>query len=426
MSARAILGLTAALVVAAVVARSCRSRAVSTPPVEAPVGGASGAARVAFAPSLPAEGGDPGEVARAAFEGRPDRGRALALALAGDDAVGAPVRVELLFGDPSEPTSQRLRLRHGHDAEWASGAPETWPFAADLGFPTRGGSVVEVRGAGRYELSMPPTCVIELVVKELDLLPAGDGVVAFARVPGAPAPANRWHRLDVADGRAEILAEAAGQQVEFSAVTASGRRATGTSQAAWQQGARVTCELELPGDGGYPIRLHGLPEEAPPWRVDVYWADGTSKVRAPRRGDEWLVFLTPARVDSKLPGWPLDQGAFALAAHGKQRRWGVLRQRAAAMRPFQEVARGRVVDRERRGAAGRWIDLVPARLGEVPPRFGGLQPQRAISRVRTAPDGSFVITGPDPREVDLALIVRSTGERVELPQTGPLALVVPR
>jgi hypothetical protein len=423
VSARSIAGLTAALVVVVAVARSCWPRAVSAPRVEAADGAARAAERVAESGSSPVSPAEeariPRVVEREALVDPAERGRALALSLVGGQAADAPVRVDLLFGDRSEPTSQALRVRRGRDADWAAGAPETWPFAVDFAFPTSGQSIVEVQEAGRYELSMPPTCVLEVVVKELDLLPADDGVIAFVRVPGAPAPANRWHRLEVVEGRAETLAEAAGQLVEFSAVTASGRRASGTSQAARRPGARVVCELELRGDGGYPVRLRGLSEEAPPWRVDVFWADGMSKVRAPRRGDDWLVFLTPEHVGSKLPGWPLDERAFALAARGQQRRWGVLRRRAAAMRPFEEVARGRVVDQGRHGAAGQWIDLVPARLGE-------LQPQHVISRARTEPDGSFVITGPDPREVGLALVVRATGERVELPQPTPLVLVVPR
>ena len=58
--------------------------------------------------------------------------------------------------------------------------------------------------------------------------------------------------------------------------------------------------------------------------------------------------------------------------------------------------------------------------------IGSGDPELGRSMARTEPDGSFVITGPDPREVGLALVVRATGERVELPQPTPLVLVVPR
>ena len=342
-----------------------------------------------------------------------------------------PVHVDLLFDHAGRVQRQVFRMRPGGEAEWRPGDATTWPFAVDFAFPTTGRRAVKVTDGGRYELALPPTCVMEFVVKDADGLPTGEELTASVRVPSSSAPGNRWHSVIFKDGQAKILAEASGQRVAFSVSTENGRGASGTFTAAAEPGTIVRCELDLRGGEAYPLRLGGLPQGPTPWRVDVHWHDGLEMVRAPKRGDEWLVFLRPDHIGSNLPGWPLDKGAFALATRAGECWWGCLRQRAAEMRPFDEVARGRVVDLQGRGVAGVSIALIPARLMALAPSESDVSHDvkafdRRVSRARTGPDGSFVVEGPDPLEVDLVLVVEATGQRIQLPCSGPLRLAAPR
>jgi|GEM_PF-3217836 len=342
-----------------------------------------------------------------------------------------PVRVDLLFDHAGRVQKQVFRMRPGGEAEWRPGDAKTWPFAADFAFPTTGRRAVKVTDGGRYELVLPPTCVMEFVVNDADGMPTGEELTASVRVPSSSSPGNRWHSVIFKDGQAKVLAEASGQRVAFSVSTENGRGASGTFTAAAEPGTIVRCELDLRGGEAYPLRLRGLPEGPTPWRVDVHWHEGLEMVRAPKRGDEWLVFLRPNHIGSNLPGWPLDKGAFALATRAGECWWGCLRQRSAEMRPFDEVARGKVVDVQGRGVAGVSIALIPARLmASAPSEYAVLHDvrpfDRCLSRALTGSDGSFVVEGPDPLEVELVLVVEATGQRVHLPCSDPLRFVAPR
>ena len=48
--------------------------------------------------------------------------------------------------------------------------------------------------------------------------------------------------------------------------------------------------------------------------------------------------------------------------------------------------------------------------------------QRVLQTIRTGHDGAFVILGPDPARVPVALRVPATGEVVALPQRASLQL----
>ena len=101
------------------------------------------------------------------------------------------------------------------------------------------------------------------------------------------------------------------------------------------------------------------------------------------------------------------------------------------MQPFEQVARGKVVDVQGRGVAGVAVVLIPARLmAASPSEYGALHGMSAfdrwISRAYTESDGSFVVEGPDPLQVDLVLVVQATGQRIDLPYAEPLVLGAPR
>ncbi len=402
--------LLALLAVVAVGLSSWPSSAPSSPPAPRALQGAD-------APGA----GDRAELSPATASGRDDalsggatrqrattpagRARPFTVTVHGE-APAAPggLQVALLFG-PRLETSLRLRVGSRGAATWTSGDGEAWPRVVDFAFPTLGNGAAVVGEDPRAELTLPPTCTVELEVRELDGLPATEPMSATVRVPGARPPADRPHPVEVTDGRGAVTAEAAGQLLEVEVRTASGRAARGTYWAASDGGGAVTCPLQLTAEGGVPVRVADLPQGDETWRVDVYASAASGPVRAPRAGDGYLAFC---------PGGRVEDGAFVLASRGVERRWGLLRGGIASTAPEAEVARGRVVDDAGQGVVGVLVELF-ARLDA-----GGLGGR--IASARTDVDGGFVVLGPAPSDVPSALRVATTEEVVDLPRAAPLLL----
>ena len=319
------------------------------------------------------------------------------------------VPVELLFAGSGEPlVRQGLRVGRSGEADWEAGSPDTWPFAADLGFPTSGGALVELAETQRATLRLPDLGVLSVQVLEVDGLASTEPATAEVRAASAGWPADRWHRRGLERGRCRWPVEVGAGQLEVRIVTASQRVVTTSLRAPESAGEEATCALRLPAATASRFFVRGLPERQEPWLVELCGADGSAPVRAPRDGEAHLSFALPDAAGVQ----PCDDGGLVLARCGDELWWGVLAARVAAMSACAPLARGQLVGAGARGLVGAPLELIER----------GRAGQRVLQTIRTGHDGAFVILGPDPARVPVALRVPATGEVVALPQRASLQL----
>ena len=354
-------------------------------------------------------GGRSGDAVRRGARGPRSRARALSITVERGAASMSSVPVELLFVSSGEPlVRQGLRVGRSGEAAWDPGSPATWPFAADLGFPTSGAALVELADTQRATLRLPDLGALSVQVLEVDGLASTEPATAEVRAASAGWPADRWHRRALERGRCRWPVEVGAGLLEVRVVTASQREVTTSLRAPDSAGEETTCALRLPAAAASRFAVRGLPERAGPWLVELFGADGSVPVRAPRDGEEHLSFARP-----DAPGvQPCDDGGLVLARCGDELWWGVLAARVAAMSECVPLARGQLVGADARGLVGAPLELIER----------GSAGQRVLLTIRTGRDGAFVILGPDHARVPVALRVPATGEVVALPQRASLQL----
>lgn len=343
----------------------------------------------------------------------PSRPRTLTVRVApGPYELPDDLRLELRFG--SDPLEQVQRLRVGSNgvATWTAGAEGVWPDRVGFAFPTRRQSTVLVGDRERVVLPFPATCRLVFEVADVDGQPAADGGVLSVTAPWALQVRGKPRRVELAEGRAELLAEAVGESVQVEVITSTLRTARADLWTSRRAGERVPCRIELDTAGGVPFGVRDLPAAGAPWRVELFLRGGLNAVRAPRHGQGYLAFCRQAPGDEA--GAFLDEDCFVVARGSSEPRWGSLRGRVAHMRPLAQVAAGRVVDDAGRGVEGVAVEVWP---DADRPLLGA-----RIASTRSAQDGSFVVQGPDPEVVAMVLHVPSTRRLVPLPHTGPLLL----
>lgn len=348
--------------------------------------------------------------------------RELYVHVEGGDRHGLPVPVELLFGKRDGLRNVNLLIDRNGDAVWPSGSEAPRPRYADFAFPTISGTGKTLRAdANRVALAMPPTCVLEIEVVEVDGELTGEAMTAYVRSAAASWPANRWRPIKMVGGRAKVLCEAAGQRIEVRGLVTSGRSMRATFLAAKEEGARVPCSIALVPSNGFEVALQGMPASmdlsANPWRVELH-----NLVAAPMLAHRWpdaaqrYVSFPPPKVFESTNSW------LVLASHRSQRDqlwWGMREQdESVAMQQCASVAVGRVVDQNGKAAPGCHVDLV-ARDKRV-----------VLQSVITGRDGAFALLGPDPGKVAMDVVVREVRDGkpapVPLPAAGDLEFEVQR
>lgn len=331
-----------------------------------------------------------------------------------------PLRVELLFGERDGLRTVNLFVDREGNASWPSGSEAPRPRFADFAFPTVSATGQNlVAEAQDVRLTMPPTCVLEIEVVEVDGRLTSDPLTAHVRSPSAAWPQNRWRPLRIKNGRKLLLAEAAGERVELRVTTASGRTAHATFFAASTPGERVACSMPLAPTNGIEVALQGMPAELTVgnWRVDMH-----SLTHAPILAHRWpgaehryVLFPSPA-VREATKSWLV----FARnEASQDEMYWGRKESDAGVvMRRGVRVAVGRVVDQTGKGAPGFHIDLV-ARKSRI-----------VLVSVIAGQGGGFELLGPDPDQVALDVVLREARDgkpaAVPLPADGKLVLQVQR
>lgn len=326
---------------------------------------------------------------------------------------GLPIPVELLFGKRDGLRHVNLLVdRKGH-AVWPSGSEAPRPRFADFAFPTIGGTGKTLTaGTDKVGLVMPPTCVLDIEVVEVDGEVTGEAMTAYVRSAAASWPANRWRPVKMVGGRAKVLCEAAGQRIEVRGLVTSGRSMRASFMASEQEGERVPCSIALVPSNGFEVALQGMPAVVEtttnPWRVELH-----DLVHAPVLAHRWpdaaqrYVSFPLPQVRDATSSW------LVLASHRAQKAqlwWGVREAgESVAMQPCVSVAVGRVVDQDGNAAPGCHVDLVTREQRVV------------LQSVTTGRDGAFALTGPDPARVALDVAVREVRGGTPLPVSLPAA-----
>jgi hypothetical protein len=330
--------------------------------------------------------------------------------VASDDSLPSSVPVELLFGPREQPRIiQLFTNREGH-ASWPGSMASPRPWFVNFAFPT-------LRAVGRQlaadgdeaQLALPPTCVLDVEVLEIDGRRSGDGLTVEMRSSQASWPNNRWRVVRTQGGHAELLAEAAGQRLELRVATASGRSAQADCFAATAVGVHVPCKLTLPALGGEELRLQGLPQVdgtgAAEWLVTAYSEEGLAQLahRLPEGSDRYVMFSSRSQSDG-VSAWLL---LATRSSDSAENYWGYTTGlHAAAMQPCAQLAAGRCVDRDGRGLPGFHVDVRIAGTSTV------------IATTRTAQDGTFELKGPTCLQVPLVAVLREAFDGV--PAAVPL------
>lgn len=329
---------------------------------------------------------------------------------AGDDPLPSSVPVELLFGPREQPRSIQLFANREGRASWPGSTASPRPWFVNFAFPTLHAVGQQLAAdVGEAQLSLPPTCVLDVEVLEIDGRRSGDGLAVAVRSSQASWPNDRWRTVRIQGGHAELLAEAAGQRLELRVATASGRSAQAECLAATAVGVRVPCKLTLPAVGGEELRLLGLPEVeaagAAEWLVTAYSKDGLRQLahRLSDGADRYVMFSSRSQTTG-ASAWLL---LATRSSDSGETYWGyTTAPYAASMQPCVHLAAGRCVDREGRGLPGFHVDVRIAGTSAV------------IATTRTAQDGTFELAGPTCLQVPLVAVLREAFEGV--PAAVPL------
>ena len=329
---------------------------------------------------------------------------------------GLPVRVELLFGQRPDLRAIPLFLDRNGLAAWPGASQSPRPWFVDFAFPT-------VQAAGRRltddaehaELVMMPTCVLDIEVVELDGRATADPLTVRMRSTQSVWPMNRWHSLHMVNGRAQALAEAAGQRLEIQVSTASGRNAEAICMASGVAGEHLSVSIQLPSTDGLNVNLSGLPaalgEVDHRWLVELHSLHGeTASGHRLSGGGENYVFFTPQLVSDRVSRW------LVIAKSEKrpdQAYWGYRdANNTASMRPFQLLGTGRCLDALGGGLTGYHVDLTVSDSDVV------------LVTAVSDQSGNFRLLGPDGLGLPISAVLREAQKGDPSPVSLPASKVI--
>lgn len=284
-------------------------------------------------------------------------------------------------------------------------------FWADYGFPTQGAAARPIPEAGgEVALASQPIGWLEIEVAEQCGMPLHEAARVQVRCVTARPLADRWHQVDLRDGRARLRVEASSLPLRIELQTASGRRLQrdligpdghGDTRQERIELPMAPCQrllLRDPHGAALPhcgVRLLRLPSATP---IDDY------------------VRTTDSSGELRLPSALFTAGTVGLVTEGLQPALAVrlsLDERAATERrvevTLQEVAptaAGVVVDEQGRPLAGQWVRLEASAPGHT--KDGARQERGAWRRLAAQPTGAtgaFVIGHPVALDSELRLVV---------------------
>lgn len=355
------------------------------------------------------------------FEARQFEVQVMAHEAAGD----ADVRVELLFGEREDMKSVALILDRAGTARWPSSSRAPRPWLVDFAFPTVGAWRQSLTDESLHAtLTMPPTCVLDIEVVEQDGRVTSDELTVAIRSPQASWPGNRWRPLAMVGGRAELLAEAAGERIELQILGASGRSTQFVCFAADVAGARLPVSVPLPSVRGVELELHDLPKPETAqheWLVAVHPLDSAKmschRLPGQDRGQRY-VFFPPKQSQATRPrnSWFVTAER---ASDPGEVYWGESNAaNAVTMRAFTVLAEGRCVDAKGVGVAGCQVNLTAVGRRAV------------LHVVVTDKHGKFRIMGPAHASFPLEVVLHGTTGKnrvsASLPHQGIVTLRVDR
>lgn len=329
---------------------------------------------------------------------------------------GEPIRVELLFGEHPDLRAIPLFLDRNGLAAWPGGSQSPRPWFVDFAFPTMqaaGKRLIE--DTEHAELVMMPTCVLDVEVVELDGRATADPLTVRMRSTQSVWPMNRWHSLHMVNGRAQVLAEAAGEHIEIQVTTASGRAAEAACMASSVAGDHVSLSVKLPATGGLNVELSGLPADS--GEIDQHWlvalhslhGETASGHRISGEGQSYM-FFTPQVVSDRVSRW------LVIAKSEKrpdQAYWGYRdADNRAFMRPFQVLGTGRCLDALGGGLTGYHVDVT---VGD-----------RDVVLVTAVSDqsGGFRLLGPNGLGLPLYAVLREAQNGFPSPVSLPASKVI--
>lgn len=284
-------------------------------------------------------------------------------------------------------------------------------FWADYGFPTLGAAARPIPEAGgEVALASLPLGWLEIEVTEHGGMPLHEAARVQVRCVTARPLGDRWHQVDLRDGRARLRVEAASLPLRIDLQTASGRRLQrdlagpdghGDTRQERIELPMAPCQrllLRDPHGAALPhcgVRLLRLPSATP---IDDY------------------VRTTDSVGELRLPSALFAAGMVGLVTEGLQPAFAVglsLDERAATelrmevtLQEVAPTAAGVVVDEQGRPLAGQWVRLEASAPEHT--KDGARQERGAWRRLAAQPTdatGAFVIGHPVALDSELRLVV---------------------